>query len=443
MADSFNSDHERCVQVNERYDGSTIIRFWQHRRPGVTSRAATLGKVPMTAKHVVVLNQFAKPRTEWGLTRNADLFGRVSGWDTTIIAASRDHYSQGTFTTTDPLFRLVTVPPYRGAGLARIGGWAIFAAKSFLIGVTRRRLDIVYASTPHLLAPVAGWLLSRIRRVPLIVEVRDLWPESIVASGHLRRGSTLHRTLVSLEGFLYHQAKQIVVVTHGWEGHFAALCVDPEKIHVLPNGAEPSDYAVSGTRSELRQRHNINGFTAIYAGAHGPANGLDQTLDAALQLQKVNFLLVGAGADKGRLVARVHDEHISNVEFRDPVPKTQLGGLLGACDVGLHVLAPWDLVAQGLSPNKLFDYMAAGLPVVSNCADGLRDVVHDGECGRLGASADLAVCVADVQVATQDQREEWSRRGRQLVEERFSRTAAAARLTRLLNATAKGKRLHS
>jgi glycosyltransferase involved in cell wall biosynthesis len=397
----------------------------------------------MSAKHVLVLNQFAMPRTEWGLTRNAELFGRVSGWETTIVSANRDHYSQDTFTTSDPLFRLVTVPPYRGAGLARMGGWAIFATKSVLIGLTQRHLDLVYASTPHLLAPVAGWLLSRIRHVPLIVEVRDLWPESIVASGHLRMGSRLHGTLVSLEKFLYHQAKQVVVVTHGWESHFAALSVDPTKVHVLPNGAEPSDFAISSPRSELRQRHSVSGFTAIYAGAHGQANGLDQILDAAMQLPDVNFLLVGAGADKNRLVARAHDEQISNVEFRNPVPKTQLGDLLGACDVGLHVLAPWDLLAQGLSPNKLFDYMAAGLPVVSNCAHGLRDVVLDGECGRLGASNGLASCVADVQAASPGQRDEWSRRGKQLVDERFSLTAASMRLTQLLNSTVQGRTLNS
>lgn len=387
----------------------------------------------MTAKHVVVINQFAKPRTEWGLTRNAELFGQVSGWETTIIAASRDHYSQSTFTTTDPLFRLVNVPPYRGAGLARMGGWAIFAGKSFLIGSTRKRLDAVYASTPHLLAPVAGWLLSRVRRVPLIVEVRDLWPETIVASGNLRRGSRLHRTLISLEKFLYHQAREIVVVTPGWESHFAGLSVDPEKIHVLPNGAELWDSASSSPRPALRQHHNISGFTAICAGAHGPANGLDQVLEAAAQLPQVNFLLVGAGADKARLVARVQDEQIPNIEFRAPMPKTQLGALLSACDVGMHVLAPWEVLTQGLSPNKLFDYMAAGLPVVSNCANGLSDVILDGECGRLGASNELAVCLADVMAATPEQWNKWSRHGRRLIDEQFSRSAAAVNLTRILD----------
>jgi glycosyltransferase involved in cell wall biosynthesis len=387
----------------------------------------------MSTKSVLVLNQFAMPRTEWGLTRNAELFSRVNGWDVSIIAANRDHYSGRTFTTTDPLFRLVTVPAYNRPGLARMGGWVIFAAKAVRLGVKQKRVDAIYASTPHLLAPVAGWAISRIRRVPLIVEVRDLWPESIVASGHLRRDSKVHRILVALERFLYKQACEIIVVTHGWESHFASLGVDSAKMHVVSNGAEVADFAVLGNRSELRRKHSISGFTAIYAGAHGPANGLDQVLDTARKLPDVKFLLIGAGAERQRLIDRARREQLINVEFRDPVPRSELGGLLSACDVGIHVLAPWDLLTQGLSPNKLFDYMAAGLPVVSNCAVGLRAILDDGTCGRLGAFDELAECVYDVSAASEEQREQWSRRGKQLVEERFSRTAAANKLTHLLN----------
>ena len=373
------------------------------------------------------------PRTQWGLTRNADLFSRVQGWRPVIISASRDHYSQTVFTTTDPLFTLVPVPAYRGAGIRRMLGWAVFAAMATAKGLTTSGVGLVFASTPHLLAPVAGYVVAVLRRVPFVLEVRDLWPESIVASGNLRRGSRLHTGLVGLERFLYQRAAQIVVVTAGWEDHFAELGVSLDKVHVVPNGTEVGEPIDSAGRTTLRRRFGISGTTAVYAGAHGPANGLDQVLDAALELPDVRFILIGAGAQKGTLIDRAKRENLENVEFRSPVPKFELNELLSACDVGIHVLAPWDLLSKGLSPNKVFDYMAAGIPVVSNCREGLRDVISDGLCGRVGNFDELTDCLRDVAAASSEQREAWGKAGRSLVEDRFSRTAAATRLTAILN----------
>lgn len=387
----------------------------------------------MAERHVLVINQFAMPRTEWGLTRNADLFGRLTNWRVSIIAANRDHYAQRTFTTSDPLFRLVSVPAYRAGAAARLFGWAVFALKATVIGLTRRRVSVVYASSPQLLAAVAGCVIAKVRRRPFVLEIRDLWPESIVASGNLRRGSLMHRALEHLERFLYQQASRIVVVTAGWEAHFTDKGIDLSKLSVLTNGTDRGDLAVEATKEQLRREQGIEGFTAIYAGAHGPANGLDQLLDAASVLPDVHFLLVGAGAEKRALEQRARRDGLLNVTFKEPVPKRRLGDLLGACDVGLHVLAPWDLLTQGLSPNKLFDYMAAGLPVVSNCAEGLRDLVRDGECGRLGDYDEIARCLRDVRDAPEGQRVRWAERGQALIDQRFSRAAAADRLGRLLD----------
>ena len=376
---------------------------------------ATKRNRTLPRKHVLVLNQFAMPRTEWGLTRNAELFGRLPDWTTCIVAANRDHYGQTTFTTTDPLFRLVSVPSYTGAGARRIAGWGIFAVKGIAIGLTRRRLDVVYGSSPHLLAAVAAWVVSAVRRRPFVMEVRDLWPESIVEAGHLRRGSALHRALVGVERLLYARARRIVVVTPGWETHFAELGIDLAKVVVVPNGSDPTAPVTEVERERLRTAYGISGFTAVYAGAHGPANGLDQVLDAAHDLGEMNFILIGSGAEKARLERRVATEHLDNVTFRDPIARSELGPFLAACDVGIHVLAPWQLLANGLSPNKVFDYLAAGLPIVSNCRAGLASVAPDGEVGRLGEATELADCLRDVVQAEPERRAEWSTRARELV----------------------------
>lgn len=388
-----------------------------------------------TLKHALVLNQYALPRSEAGGTRHIDLFSRVHGWEPLIVASRRNHYTQEIFETADERFKLAWVPPYSGTGISRIAGWAIFAIQAAVIGLTRRRVDVVYASTPQMLVPVAGVLVSKFRRIPLVVEVRDLWPESIVGVGALRRGSHFHRALMNLERWIYRRADQIVVVTPGWGEHFNRLGIDAKRVHVISNGSETQDFVVSEDRDSLRSEFGLQGFTAIYAGAQGPANALDLLLDAAKELPEISILLVGAGSQTARLLRRAADEGLSNVEFRNPVSKEQLPRLLTACDVGIHSVEPLPVLTQGVSPNKLFDYMASGIPVVSNAEEGLRDIILDDMCGRLGAPDSLADCLRQVYEATDEQRTAWGERGRQLVSTRFSRSAAAAKLESLLQST--------
>jgi len=384
-------------------------------------------------KHVVVLNQFGLPPSQGGGTRHIDLFSRVEGWTPLIITGNRSHYNQEAFDTEDKRFRLTWVPRQHGGSIARIIGWVIYAVQAFCLTITRRRLDLVYGSSPHLLAPLAGLAAARLRRVPFVFEVRDLWPESIVAAGKMAPGSLIHRALTKLERLLVTQADRIVVVTSGWEDHFAQLGVPVSKLTVIPNGTEVSDFRVFETRETLRTAYGISGFTAIFAGAHGPKDGIELILDAAARLPEINFLLVGAGPSKKQVQTRARQQKLKNVEFRPLIPKTELPRLLKACDVGVHAVSPFSVFEKGMSPNKLFDYMASGLPVVSNAEQALRDVMVDGECGHLGGYDSLEKCLRSVYGSDKATREEWGSRGRQIVAERFSRSAAASRLTAILN----------
>ena len=387
-------------------------------------------------KRVVVLNQFALPRSEGGGTRHIDLFGRLDGWAPLIIAANSSHATQRLFHTDDRRFRLVWVPEQHGGRVARVVGWLFYAAEAFMITVTRRHLGAVYGSSPHLLAPLAGLMAARLRRVPFILEVRDLWPESIVAAGMMRSGSTLHRVLSRLERLLVTAADAIVVVTPGWEEHFAELGAQPDRVHAISNGTEVDEFALSEPRDALRAEFGISRFTAVYAGAHSQANDLDLLLDAALDVPEMDILLVGDGTRKRALQERVREQRIRNVAFLDPLPKPELARLLHACDVGVHCIAPLPLLAKGMSPNKLFDYMAAGLPVVSNAQDGLLDVIVDEECGVLVGPRSLGSALRRVHDASEQQRATWGARGRDIVTDRFSRSAAATRLDELLAAVA-------
>lgn len=384
-------------------------------------------------RHVVVINQFALPRTEGGGTRHVDLFGRLTDWRPVILAGNRNHYTQARFTTQDDRFRLLRVPRQRGGGLARIVGWLMFGIQALLVTLLQPRLDLVYGSSPQPLAALAGLVAARLRGKPFVLEVRDLWPESIVAAGHLRRGSLVHRMFVRIERILVLGAARVVCVTGGWEQHFAELGAEPARVAVIPNGTEPADFRVSADRDDLRRRLQISGFTAIFAGAHGAMNGLDLVLDAASELPEVRFLFVGAGPAKAAAVERATNLALTNVEFRDPVSKDKLPELLKASDVGIHALSALSLFDKGASPNKLFDYMAAGLPIVSNVAAGLSSIVSDWECGRVGGADSLTRSLRSVYEASPEQRSAWGRRALEIVESRYSRSIAAMKLNDVLN----------
>jgi glycosyltransferase involved in cell wall biosynthesis len=385
-------------------------------------------------KYVVVINQFALPRSEGGGTRHVDLFSRLVDWTPLIIAGFRNHYTQERFRTTDRRFVLLPVPAHDGRSLGRFIGWLAYSLQAFVVTVTRPRLNLVYGSTPQPFGALAGLLAARLRRVPFVLEVRDLWPESIIAAGKLSDSSLPSVLLRAVEHVLAGRADRIICVTEGWSGRFSRLGIVPGKLVVIPNGSDPDDSLDDIPREKLRELHKVHGFTAVFAGAHGEKDGLNFILDAAKALPDVNFLLIGAGPKKRLAAEQARREGLKNVDFRDPIPKNDLPELLHACDVGLHAVSPLPVFQYGMSPNKIFDYMAAGLPVVSNAEGPLRKILADGECGRLGGPNSLAFCIEAVRSAGDGERSRWSRRSFEIVSQRYSSSRAAATLAGALDA---------
>lgn len=392
-------------------------------------------------KNVLVLNQFALPRTEGGGTRHYDLFSRLGSWSPRIVAGNRNHYTQQVYSTDEPLFHLVDLPAgSSGGGVSRVRGWLRYCAGAVRAGLGAKKLDLVYASTPHLLSPVAGWVVSRARRVPLVVEVRDLWPETFVAAGALREGSLPHKALSALERWIMRRAERIVLVTEGWEQHFADMGIPASRLVVVPNGTEVDDFRVETPKDELRAQWGLTRTTVVFSGAHGTQNAIPSIVEAATELPELDFLFVGDGPAKAAAIRQVDDLGLTNVTFRAPVPKSELPSLLAACDIGLHTLTPLALFEQGISPNKVFDYMAAGLPLVSNSGTALHRIMSTDECGRLGDAEHLVECLRAVAEADEAARRAWGERARQIVQEKHSRSAAAARLETLLDDAARDAR---
>lgn len=389
----------------------------------------------MTAKkRVIVLNHFAVPRDQPGGTRHIELFSRLPGWNYRIIASHRN-LSTGETQARTADFLFVPVTRYRGNGMSRVLNWTSYSITATFAALVTPRPDVVYASSPHLLAALAGWLVAKARRARFVVEIRDLWPRVLVDMGHLQESSLLYRLLHELEKFLYRQAECIVVMAPGSKTALEEMGVAPGKITFIPNGADPEDFIPSADRDTLRNRYGFTKLTVVYAGAHGPANGLNLLLDAAEQTRElpIDIVLVGDGVLKHELMDTARMRDLRNVRFLDPMPKSEIPDLLAAADVGVHVLADVDLFRTSVSPNKVFDYMAAGLFVVTNCPGAVTELVETAGAGIGVEPTDLVYGLTAAYKMDTAELVSAGARGRSWIGREQSRLAMAGRLKEILD----------
>ena len=383
---------------------------------------------------VLVLNHFAVPRGQAGGTRHVELFGRVEGWNHLILASNRNHL---TGSRVEPSSGFVPVPvtAYSSNGLSRIINWVSFAIAAFWRGLQVGKVDVVYASSPHLLAALAGWGLSVVKRARFVLEVRDLWPRVLVDMGQVRESSMTYRVLASLEAFLYRRAARIVIMAEGSRAALLARGVPEGNIAYIPNGADPSDFEPSLPRAELRRHYGFDKFTAIYAGAHGPANGLHHLLNAADAIRDLDLdvVLVGGGVDKVGLQDSARKRGLDNVRFMDPVAKDEIPDLLHAADLGLHVLADVELFRTAVSPNKVFDYMAAALPVLTNCPGAITQLVSEAACGDATRPDEIDRALRTMYGRSSDELHRLGESGKDWMIRNQTRSAMALRLRTLLD----------
>lgn len=388
------------------------------------------------SKHVLVLNQMALPRDSAGGTRHVELFGRIDGWNAQILAGNKTYLDQSPVESSG-ILKAVRVTRFKGNGASRIINWASYSAASLARGITGPKPDVVYGSSPHMGAALAGWMISKVRRAGFVLEVRDLWPHILAESGMMSETSLIYSSLKRLERFLYRRADRIVILAEGTASYIVAEGIDPELIVFIPNGADTSDFEVDENRQELRSEFGFNDFTIVYAGAHGPANGLELVLNAAERLGPeagVTFALVGDGVIKQDLVEAAHSRELQNVRFMEPIPKDQIPRLFAACDAGLHCLADHALFKKGVSPNKLYDYMAAGLPVITNTGGDVAALVEAAGSGVWTEPDQIANGVRLLANSTPDQLNRQASNGKCYMEAHRSRRATADLVKQTLEA---------
>jgi glycosyltransferase involved in cell wall biosynthesis len=245
--------------------------------------------------------------------------------------------------------------------------------------------DIVFATTTPLTAGIPGIFARWMRRKQFIFEVRDLWPELPKAMGVIKNPIIL-KLLDLLEWTTYKSANKLIGVSQGICNGIESKGVSKESLIEVPNGCDLELFSKESTiwRPEGVKSEDV---LFIFSGAHGLANGLDALLDAVNILVKRNItgykiVLIGNGKLKPNLIKRAKLEKLDeNIIFLDPVPKEKLIGLLKSSDVGLQLLANIPAFYYGTSPNKFFDYLSAGLPVLTNYPGWVADLIRDNRCG--------------------------------------------------------------
>jgi len=332
---------------------------------------------------------------------------------------------------------------YEGNHLGRVMNMVEFSGRLALKNLrSLPKPDVVIASSPHPFVAVNGRRFASKYNARFIFEVRDLWPLTLLEVGGHSPRHPFVRAMAWAERTGYECCDYTVSLLGGAQDYMVAHGLDEEKFVYIPNGfdlqtaqenVEPLPAEHSRVVDDLKQRGRR---IVLYSGHHGVVNALEHVIEAAAILEGekgIHFLLVGQGPEKERLQQIVRQARLKNVTFLPPVSRAQMTALTGAADLGYIGLQKKDLFKYGVSPNKLFEYMSAALPVVF-AIDTAYDEVAQAQCGFSVAAEDpaaLAAVLRRMSLMPEIQLKEMGQRGREHVMHDHTYEVLAERYARL------------
>ncbi|MGA8942255.1 MAG: glycosyltransferase family 4 protein [Thermoactinomyces sp.] len=389
-------------------------------------------------------NHYAVPPNIAGITRHYEL---AKVWATeeeaeVTLFLSKFVHPRRTFITEEEKQSLEKIKglklswlwsfPHKTNNYKRIVNMGSFAAIFFLAGLFKKKPDVLIASSPHLFTAFAGWMLARLKGVPFVLEVRDLWPDSLIKMGGLKNKWVV-RILTWMESFLYKKADKIIVLTEHQRKFIASKGIDPGKIELVPNGIVVGSWQPDPSkRAEFRRKMGVRDdqFVAIYTGAHGPANALQYVVKAGHYLKPDEVIvLIGDGPEKEKLLQIKREEGLDHVHLLDPVPKAEIFDYTQAADCGIISLADNEIF-RGARPNKLFDYMFVGLPIVTTVDGEVREIVEANKVGFFAGAENpegLAQAVSQVHSLSAGELQAIRERGRKYIDREGDRIKLARR----------------
>lgn len=335
------------------------------------------------------------------------------------------------------VWRTYSTPGYGRDLRSRLASYGTFALWSAVAGARAPRPDVVVASSPSLPSAAAAAVVARARGARLVLEVRDLWPDSVVAMG-LVRDPRVIAAARRVEAFCYRRAERIVALTEGIRDGILARGVSPAKVVLITNGV---DLEIASGAEPAAAPVPDDAFVAMYVGAHGTYSSLETLLDAAEALRDrpdVRIVLVGGGDRKAALAADARRRGLDNVAFIDPVPKREVPSWLARADACILPYQDRALFAGAL-PNKAFDYLAAARPIVAAAPRGeLTRLVEAVRCGVAVPPEDGAALAGAILRLAGDREEAraMGERGRAHALAHYDRAALAARFVSVVESCA-------
>lgn len=391
-----------------------------------------------------------------GGTRHFDLASELvkKGHDVTIFASGFDHGTHR-YTKIKPeekmkveaydgvRFVWINTFPYSGNDWRRVVNMISYGWRVLGCGRGIPKPDVVIGSSMHPFAALAGWRLARRHKARFIFEVRDLWPQTAVDMGAMKENSFPAKLLYAWEKFMYEKAEKIIVLLPYAKEYIVRRGINPEKVFWLPNGVNldrfdhPSLLDPESEVAKAFERYRDR-FKVVYVGAHGVPNGLDVILEAAKFIQDKNvdihFIMVGEGAEKGRLMNKAKDLGITNITFCEPVPKQAVHTVLRSSDCLVFSIPSFDIYRYGVSLNKSFDYLASAKPVVM-AGNPRNNIVKEANCGIAVEPENpeaLAEAIIEIYNMPEEKRKELGMNGRRYVEQHHSTKILAEKLEVLL-----------
>ena len=327
----------------------------------------------------------------------------ANGHDVTIFSASVVHNTQKNIIEDKSLFKEETVDgvhfvyvktyPYKDNGLTRIRNMMAFY---FNLKRTARRFtkpDIIYASSPQILSLLAGIKMAKKLKLPCVCEVRDLWPESIVEYNDTSRHNPIIMLLYALELQIYRRANAIIFTMEGMYDYIVNKKwdrqVDKNKCHYINNGVDIAEFNSSITEHIMDDPDltNPDTFKVVYCGSVRTANSIDLLVDCAAELQtrpdaqNIRIFVYGDGPHKEALEQRCINANINNIKFKGFAQKKYIPYILSKSQLNVLNYRQSSTQKYGNSSNKLFEYLAAGHPVLANIDEGNYPIISKYECG--------------------------------------------------------------
>ncbi len=359
-----------------------------------------------------IVNHYAIPPKYGGLNRHYYFTKHFTcrGHDVKIFTSSKVHNTNINFNENNALYfdkeidgvnyTYIRSSEYSGNGLKRIFSFLEFPQRAMKtlkkLEKSGQRPDVLYASSPELFSTYATLRYGKKRNIPVVVEIRDLWPESVIEYTRLTRKNPIIMILFRLEKWIYQQADRIVFTMEGGKDYILSKnwgqsqggTIDTEKVRHVNNGVDLELFEKNSLEYPIEDAQlDSEKFKVVYTGSVRKVNSMGLLVEAAKVLQDrgiddVVMVIYGDGTEKAELEARSREYGLNNLFFRKRVDKGYIPSILKKSDLNIFIGPNAGIYNYGLSLNKLFDYMAAGKPIMTNITSG-HDNLKGYQCGKV------------------------------------------------------------